>query len=57
MLEERRAAMARGEAYEQEARIRRADGEYRWVIRRVVPLRDEQDRSSGGMEPAPISRT
>jgi PAS domain S-box-containing protein len=41
VLEERRAAMARGEAYEQEARIRRADGEYRWLIRRLVPLRDE----------------
>jgi PAS domain S-box-containing protein len=41
LLEERHSAMARGEAYEQEARMRRADGEYRRVIRRVVPLRDE----------------
>ena len=41
LLEERQAALARGEAYEMEARIRRADGEYRWLKRQVVPLRDE----------------
>jgi PAS domain S-box-containing protein len=41
VLEERRASMARGQPYEQEARIRRADGEYRWSIRRLVPFRDE----------------
>jgi PAS domain S-box-containing protein len=41
LLEERQAALARGEAYEIEARIRRADGEYRWLKRQVVPFRDE----------------
>jgi PAS domain S-box-containing protein len=31
-----------GEAYEEEMRIRRADGEYRWFLVRTAPLRDEQ---------------
>jgi PAS domain S-box-containing protein len=34
--------MAAGQAYEDEMRLRRADGEYRWFLVRVVPLRDEQ---------------
>jgi PAS domain S-box-containing protein len=34
-------AMAEGEAYEDEMRLRRADGEYRWFLVRTVPLRDE----------------
>jgi PAS domain S-box-containing protein len=41
ILEMRRAAMARGEPYEVEARIRRADGKYRWMTRRWMPFRDE----------------
>src|ERR1700682_1187973 len=36
------AAMAAGEPYEDEMRLRRADGEYRWFLVRTVPLRDEQ---------------
>jgi PAS domain S-box-containing protein len=35
-------AMAAGKPYEHEMRLRRADGEYRWFLVRVVPLRDEQ---------------
>jgi len=31
-----------GEGYEDEMRLRRADGEYRWFLVRTAPLRDEQ---------------
>jgi len=41
-LEKWRAAMAAGESYEDEMRLRRADGQYRWFLIRTVPLRDEQ---------------
>jgi PAS domain S-box-containing protein len=34
-------AVAAGKAYEDEGRIRRADGEYRWFLVRGAPLRDE----------------
>ena len=34
--------MAVGEPYEDEMRLRRADGEYRWFLVRTAPLRDEQ---------------
>jgi PAS domain S-box-containing protein len=36
-----RAAVASAQAFEIEARIRRADGEYRWMLFRSVPFRDE----------------
>jgi PAS domain S-box-containing protein len=36
-----RAALASGVPLESEARMRRADGEYRWLLIRVVPLRDQ----------------
>src|SRR5258708_5994060 len=36
-----RASVATGASFEKEARIRRADGEYRWFLIRAVPLRDE----------------
>jgi PAS domain S-box-containing protein len=36
-----RVALASGEPLEAEARMRRADGEYRWRLFRQVPLRDE----------------
>jgi PAS domain S-box-containing protein len=36
-----RAALATGEPMESQARVRRADGEYRWLLIRNVPLRDE----------------
>ena len=36
-----RAAVASGQAFEFEGRLRRADGEYRWMLFRSVPLRDE----------------
>jgi PAS domain S-box-containing protein len=35
------AALATGEPFETEARLRRADGEYRWFATRRVPLRGE----------------
>jgi len=36
--------LATGEPGEEEARLRRFDGEYRWFLFRVVPIRDEQDK-------------
>jgi PAS domain S-box-containing protein len=36
-----RAAFAAGQPMEDEARLRRADGQYRWFLHRAVPLRDE----------------
>ena len=36
-----RSAMASGEPCEDVARVRRADGEYRWLLIRAVPLRDD----------------
>ncbi|RSL18416.1 PAS domain S-box-containing protein [Edaphobacter aggregans] len=39
-----RAALAEGEPFETEARIRRVDGAYRWFLLRNVPLRDELKR-------------
>ena len=35
-----RACLATGEIFEYETRIRRANGEYRWLFHRKVPLRD-----------------
>jgi PAS domain S-box-containing protein len=40
-LEEWRAAFAAGEPFEKEARLRRADGSFRWFQIRAVPLRNE----------------
>ncbi len=36
-----RAALATGEPFTAETRVRRADGEYRWFLHRKVPLRDK----------------
>jgi PAS domain S-box-containing protein len=36
-------ALATGEAFETEVRLRRADGEYRWFITRRVPLRRNEE--------------
>ncbi|TFZ00682.1 PAS domain S-box protein [Ramlibacter henchirensis] len=37
-------SIATGEPFEQEVRLRRFDGEYRWFLSRAVPLRDDQGR-------------
>src|SRR5258705_8886345 len=36
-----RAALASGEPFVAESRVRRSDGEYRWFLQRNVPLRDK----------------
>src|SRR5215510_7195117 len=41
LLDEWERCVASGGPFEKEARIRRADGEYRWFLVRGVPLRDE----------------
>jgi PAS domain S-box-containing protein len=40
-VDEWRAAVESGKAMESEARVRRADGQYRWLLVRNVPLRDD----------------
>ena len=40
-----RQAIATGQIYEIEHRLRRADGEFRWHLTRAVPLRNEQASS------------
>ena len=42
VMEKWRRNMAAGESNEDEIRLRRADGEYRWFLVRNEPLRDEQ---------------
>jgi formate hydrogenlyase transcriptional activator len=37
-----RACLATGDIFEYETRVRRADGEYRWMFHRKVPLRSER---------------
>ncbi|HEV7967209.1 MAG TPA: PAS domain S-box protein [Candidatus Acidoferrales bacterium] len=41
VLEKWRASLASGEPLLHEARVRRADGEYRWMTHHKVPLRDQ----------------
>ena len=41
ILEKWRASLASGEHFLHEARVRRADGEYRWMQHHKVPLHDE----------------
>jgi PAS domain S-box-containing protein len=38
------AALASGESYQTEFRVRRADGVYRWFLARALPIRDAQDK-------------
>jgi formate hydrogenlyase transcriptional activator len=42
IVAEWRACLASGEVFEYETRVRRADGEYRWMFHCKVPLRDER---------------
>ncbi len=44
LMDEWRAALTDGKPLETEARLRRADGEYRWLLIRAVPLRDEMGK-------------
>jgi PAS domain S-box-containing protein len=56
-VDERRASLAAGEPMESEVRIRMADGNYRWLLIRNVPLRDELGTIVSGMVPVSRSRT
>jgi PAS domain S-box-containing protein len=38
------ATFASGEPFEEELRVRRTDGEYRWFLTRAVPLRDKRGK-------------
>jgi PAS domain S-box-containing protein len=42
IMQKWQAALTTGHAFEAEARIRRADGQYRWLLHRNVSLRDER---------------
>src|SRR5258708_8610948 len=42
-VEKWRAAITQGEPFEAEARVRRADGSYRWFSIRAVPLREAKE--------------
>ena len=42
LLEKWRASLATGEPFLHETRVRRADGEYRWMLHHKVALRDEK---------------
>lgn len=44
VLERWSRSIATGEIYEVECRLRGADGEYRWVLARGIPLRDSEGR-------------
>jgi PAS domain S-box-containing protein len=44
VVEQWGACMTAGEPYEAEMRLQRADGEYRWFLVRVAPLRNEQGK-------------
>ena len=41
-VEKWRASVATGKPFQEESRVRRADGEYRWMIHQKVPLRDPE---------------
>jgi PAS domain S-box-containing protein len=40
ILEKWRGCLASGEVFHHESRVRRADGEYRWMVHHKVPIRD-----------------
>jgi PAS domain S-box-containing protein len=44
MLAQRKAAIAAGRPYRSEVRVRMRNGEYRWMLSRVVPVRNAQGR-------------
>jgi PAS domain S-box-containing protein len=44
LQEERRLALTRGLPFEMEQRVRRKDGQYRWFLTKLSPLKDEQGR-------------
>src|SRR5260221_12452933 len=44
ILEKWRASLASGEAFLHETRVRRVDGQYRWMLHHKVALRDESGR-------------
>ena len=43
-----RHSLSTGEPYQIEYRLRRHDGEYRWVLGRALPIRDGADHGEGG---------
>jgi len=51
-----RQALATGEPFEAESRVRRADGRYRWLLHRKVPLRDAAGTIVNGTDPVSTSK-
>src|SRR2546426_2217427 len=45
LRDERQKALARGTPFENEQRVRRSDGQYRWFLIRYNPLRDEKGQT------------
>jgi formate hydrogenlyase transcriptional activator len=44
IVRERQASLARGKGYEQEARARRKDGQFRWFLIRFTPVCDDEGK-------------
>jgi formate hydrogenlyase transcriptional activator len=44
LVQKRRESIAKGERFEEEARVLRADGEYRWMIHHAISQRDADGR-------------
>jgi len=44
LVKEWRSSLRTEEPFEAEARVRRQDGDYRWMVHRKVPLRDDQGK-------------
>jgi len=44
IMQKRSESLAEGKPYESEARLRAADGNYRWFLNRAEPLRDEHGK-------------
>ena len=49
-LQKMRESFARGKPFQETSRVRRADGVYRWMLHHKVPMFDEMETLSSGMD-------